>query len=92
MLRPLAALCTLALLASACQKEEVVEPTPAPTTPTPPPVDDGRDDNMALGNPSGALASVVMPDNYLLVHPQYAVGYDNSRGTARWVSWHLSSA
>ena len=33
-----------------------------------------------------------MANNYLLVHPQYVVGYDNSRGLARWVSWHLSMA
>ncbi len=81
------------LLLSACKKEEEVTPDPPPadTTPTPE-VDDGRDDQLALGNPSGAIASVVSPNNYLLVHPQYVVGYDNSRGLARWVSWHLSLA
>ena len=91
----LAAVLGMAVLASACRKEEVVEPDPAPApTPPPPPPEpiDGRDDNMALGNPSGAVASVVMANNYLLVHPQYVVGYDNSRGLARWVSWHLSMA
>lgn len=83
----------LALLFAACKKDDAVEPT-TPSTTTPPPVDTtpGRDDNMALGNPSGAVASVVMANNYLLVHPQYVVGYDNSRGLARWVSWHLSMA
>ena len=90
----LAALCACAMLASACRKDEVVEPdpAPAPTPPPPPETIPGRDDNIALGNPSGAVASVVMANNYLLVHPQYVVGYDNSRGLARWVSWHLSLA
>lgn len=78
----------LVLFLSACQKSED-DPIPEPT----PPVDsNGRDDNMALGNPSGAITSVVAVNNHLIVHPQYTVGYDNSRGTARWVSWHLSTA
>ena len=51
-----------------------------------------RDDNMALGNPSSAIANVGNPDNYLMVKTQYALAYTNSRGTAKWVSWHLSSA
>ncbi len=47
---------------------------------------------MALGNPSGAISSVVAMNNHLIVHPQYAFAYDNSRGQANWVSWHLSMA
>lgn len=50
----------------------------------------GRDDNLALGNPSGA--SVSTPDNYLLVKPQYVLSYNRQRGIANWVSWHLSDA
>ena len=52
----------------------------------------GRDDNMALGNPSGAVANVGSPNNYLLVKPQFALAYNNSRRTCSWVSWHLSTA
>lgn len=51
-----------------------------------------RDNNMALGNPSGAVASTVYPNNYLMVKPQYALSYNNSKLTCNWVSWHLSSA
>jgi endonuclease G len=51
-----------------------------------------RDDNMALGNPSNAVANVGSPDNYLMVKTQYALAYQNSRGSSKWVSWHLSSA
>jgi endonuclease G len=51
-----------------------------------------RDDNMALGNPSNAIANVGSPDNYLMVKTQFALAYQNSRGSAKWVSWHLSSA
>ena len=51
-----------------------------------------RDDHLAFGNPSNAIAAVGSPNNYLLIKPQYVVSYNNSRGTANWVSWHLSSA
>lgn len=76
------------LFLSACQKSED-DPVPAPT---PPVASNGRDNNMALGNPSGAITSVVAMNNHLIVHPQFTMGYDNSRGSARWVSWHLSMA
>ena len=49
-----------------------------------------RDEQLALGNPSGANNSD--PDNYLIVKPVYALSYNRQRGTANWVSWHLSAA
>ena len=51
-----------------------------------PPADN---DNLGLGNPSGAVADVSFPDNYLLTKKQYVVGYNNSQGKPNWVSWHL---
>lgn len=51
-----------------------------------------QDDNMAMGNPSGAVTNVGVPNNYLMVKSQFALAYNNSRGTSNWVSWHLSSA
>jgi endonuclease G len=50
------------------------------------------DDNMGMGNPSAATASLLFPDNYLLTKTQYTLSYNDSRGTPNWVSWHLSSA
>ncbi len=51
-----------------------------------------RDDNMALGNPTNATANILTPNNYLMTKPQYAMSYNNSKGEANWVSWHLSTA
>ncbi|NML67943.1 DNA/RNA non-specific endonuclease [Hymenobacter sp. RP-2-7] len=72
----------LLLLAAACTKTEDATPT-APA---------GRDDNLALGNPSGAVTSTSSPTNYLLVKDQYTLSYNRDQGKPNWVSWHLSSA
>ncbi|MFY9308392.1 MAG: DNA/RNA non-specific endonuclease [Bacteroidia bacterium] len=51
-----------------------------------------RDNNIALGNPSNAVANSNSPNNYLCVKPQYTLGYNSSKGNPKWVSWHLSTA
>src|SRR4051794_11530167 len=46
-------------------------------------------DNMAMGNPSGAIADPYYYWNYLMVKMQYTMSYHRDRGTPNWVSWHL---
>lgn len=49
-------------------------------------------DHLALGNPSGAVADVSFPGNYLMVKPQYKLSYNRDQGKANWVSWHLDAS
>jgi endonuclease G len=51
-----------------------------------------RDNNLEMGNPSGATNLATNLSNYLLSKSQYVMSYNNGRGCANWVSWHLSSA
>ena len=69
-----ASLLLLTLLATACSKTE--DAIPAADT----------NDNLALGNPSGAVTSTSSPTNYLLLKQQYAVGYNRDAGKPIWVS------
>lgn len=48
------------------------------------------EDNMAMGNPSGAVTNSAYPNNYLMVKTQFTLAYNNSRGTPAWVAWHIS--
>jgi endonuclease G, mitochondrial len=48
------------------------------------------EDNMAMGNPSGATTNTAYPNNYLMVKTQFTLAYNNSRGTPAWVAWHIS--
>jgi endonuclease G len=78
-------------------------PQPAPTDPPAPVPTDGNgtgtgvaqdpnDANLALGNPSGATSDPANAGNYLLVHPEFTIGYNANRGTPTWVSWHIDKA
>jgi endonuclease G, mitochondrial len=49
-----------------------------------------RDNNLALGNPSGA--SVGDESNYLITKSAYTLSFSRRRSIANWVSWHLSAA
>jgi endonuclease G len=60
----------------------------APTTPA----QDPNDSNLALGNPSGATSDPANASNYLLVHPEFTIGYNAARGIPNWVSWHIDKA
>ncbi|OON70229.1 DNA/RNA non-specific endonuclease [Hymenobacter sp. CRA2] len=52
-----------------------------------------RDDPLSLGNPSGATSNPdATPNNFLMVKPQYTLGYSRDRGIPTWVVWHLSKA
>jgi endonuclease G, mitochondrial len=74
----------LAVFLVQCKRTEVAPiPSPVSTAST-------RDDNLALGNPSNAGKSDA--DNFLIDKGMYVVGYAANRGTANWVSWHLSQA
>ncbi|MCW3075276.1 MAG: non-specific endonuclease [Flaviaesturariibacter sp.] len=46
-------------------------------------------ENLAMGNPSGAVANASNYWNYLLTKTQFAMSYHRDRGTPNWVSWHL---
>jgi endonuclease G, mitochondrial len=50
-----------------------------------------REDNLALGNPSGATANISNDEDYLITKPQYTLSYNNTENRCNWVSWHLSS-
>lgn len=51
----------------------------------------GDNSNLLFGNPSNAITSVVMADNYLMDMGYYVESYNNSRGGPNWVSWHLDA-
>lgn len=82
----------LAALAASCSRDDqVVAPTPV-AAPASADATATRDNNLALGNPSGATADASNYTNYLLVKPQYTLSYHRDKGKPNWVSWHLSSA
>ncbi|HNP52996.1 MAG TPA: DNA/RNA non-specific endonuclease, partial [Ferruginibacter sp.] len=39
-----------------------------------------------------AVPNAAFPNNYLMTKQQFALSYNNSKGSPNWVSWHLSPA
>ena len=64
------------------EKPAVPQPTAAPTPVSP---------HLIFGNPSNATAHPSNRDNYLLIKQNSVISYNNSRGTANWVSWRTIS-
>ncbi len=54
-----------------------------------PPLQTPTSVHLVLGNPSQATTDPRNADNYLMLKPQYALSYNNSKRTANWVSWEL---
>jgi len=54
-------------------------------------IPDGEDGHMLLGNINDASSNIINANNYLMVKPQYCLSYNNSKQTANWTSWHLTS-
>ena len=46
--------------------------------------------HLTMGNPTGAVASIGQPNNYLMEKPEFALSYNRDLGRPNWVSWHLS--
>jgi endonuclease G len=47
------------------------------------------DNNLLLGNPSNATASINNPDNFFIDHKYYAESYNRTKGEPNWVSWRI---
>jgi endonuclease G, mitochondrial len=45
--------------------------------------------HLRWGNPSGARADLGDKNNYLMEKKNYALSYNNSKGTPNWVSWRV---
>ena len=88
----ISSLALLTVLAVSCSRVEPVAPSQSPTAATVN-QDATRDNNLAMGNPSGAVTDATnSPNNYLMSKIQYTLSYSRDKGKPNWVSWHLSSA
>jgi endonuclease G len=76
--RPLAYFLFLLVISFGCKKTEVIPRVSL------------EEEQLLLGNPSGATSNPANYNNYLLARPQYALSYSKDRGTPNWVSWHVS--
>ena len=89
----ISSLALLTTLAVSCSRVDQVAPSQAPTATTVNQEAATRDNNLAMGNPSGAVTDATnSPNNYLMTKTQYTLSYSRDKGKPNWVSWHLSSA
>lgn len=51
----------------------------------------GDNSDLLFGNPSGAVGTVAMLDNYLIDQGYYTESYNSTKGEPNWVSWHLDA-
>jgi endonuclease G, mitochondrial len=90
----------VSLVFVSCKKEKVAEPQATPESKvawhdqqTPVELSGAllrtQSDNIAMGNPSGAVADPYYYWNYLMNKLQFSMSYHRDRGTPNWVSWHL---
>lgn len=49
-------------------------------------------DNMLMGNPSGATPSIISANNFLMDKTYYTLCYNRDEAKPNWVSWHLQSS
>jgi endonuclease G len=76
-----------------CSPAQTQVPTPTTEKPLQTPiVPTSISPHLMLGNPSSATPTKLTPDNYLMVKNQYALSYNNSKGTANWVAWQLNKS
>ena len=47
--------------------------------------------NLTLGNPSEATSDTSNEDNFLMTKNEYILAFNNKKGGANWVAWHLES-
>ncbi len=74
------------ILISSCREDDTSDRDPVEFCP----IGNLVDLQMALGNPSGAVANVNSPNNYLMEMDEYTISYNRDRAIANWVSWYLS--
>lgn len=47
---------------------------------------------LVLGNPSGATTDTANKDNFLMIKKQFILSYNDTKGGANWVNWHLQKS
>lgn len=80
----LALCCLLTAYASGSPARRRASPKPRPRRQT--------DIQLVLGNPSGATTSTGDKNNFLMVKKQFVLSYNDEKGGANWVTWHLQKS